>query len=133
MSKRRAGTGGVTAPPPTPAVARVVALKVTSSTIRLLGQDTGPEACTDAREVLGALGLTLLARRTAPQPLPEPAATPAPPRRAATPGEPLPDVLTPRAAAAVARAAHRARQPVPERAARVLNHHRRTNRTQATP
>jgi hypothetical protein len=49
-----------------------------------------------------------------------------PPR---APAEHLPDVLEPRQAAAIARRAHRNGQPVPERVARLLAHHRATRRT----
>lgn len=127
MSKRRAGAGGVTPPPPDPATARAATLQVYADSIKR-GITTSPEIHADVQDTLEALGLIPPARRLGPDP--EPAAAS---RQAAKPAEPLPDVLTPRHATAVARAAHRGGQPVPERAARVLNHHRRGNRSGATP
>lgn len=131
MSKRRAGTGGVTPPPPDLATARKAVLQVYSDAIRR-GITTGPEASVDVQDTLDALGLTALVQPAESQPQPQPVVTSAPTPRATTPPGPLPDVLTPRHAAAVARAAHRAKQPVPARAARVLNHQRRATRTEAT-
>lgn len=116
MSKHRAGTGGVT-----PTNTRRETLLAAAYLLRdaINHGHTHAAAATYAQPVLDALGLDLTTLRHGPQPSPQPAATPAPSRQAAEPGEPLPDVLTPRQAATIARRYTRHGQAVPPRVARL--------------
>lgn len=107
-TQRRAGAGGITPAPATPDQQHRARLTVAAAA-------TGPDDC---RRLLDALGL--LHDPTTHNAAPTPTRRPSPGGAA----EPLPDVLTPRQAATIARRLHRHHQPIPERISRLLAHER---------